>query len=210
MGFAFRTFLNGKIENGIEVPVLSEGRFIYQDKVLDLDTFVSEVLKGKKRSANIAYPRMVAMYMCRYMTDQSFPRIGLEFGGKDHTTVMHACNKIEEDLKKIPFKVKKTFYTIIDWLSIVPTCIVIAIFCFSYLFIITPVSGDSMYPNIKDGEYVLVQYNKKIEREDVVIIEVNKEDSVYEGETSFYIKRIIGLPGEKVRWENNILYIFVP
>ena len=116
-------------------------------------------------------------------------------------------DKIEEDLKKIPFKVKKTFYTIIDWLSIVPTCIVIAIFCFSYLFIITPVSGDSMYPNIKDGEYVLVQYNKKIEREDVVIIEVNKEDSVYEGETSFYIKRIIGLPGEKVRWENNILYI---
>ena len=40
-----------KMENGIEVPVLSEGRFIYQDKVLDLDTFVSEVLKGKKNEA---------------------------------------------------------------------------------------------------------------------------------------------------------------
>lgn len=116
-------------------------------------------------------------------------------------------DQIEEDLKRIPFKVKKTIYTIIDWFIIVPTCIVIAIFCFSYLFIITPVSGDSMYPNIKDGEYVLVQYNKKIEREDVVIIEVNKEDSIYEGETNFYIKRIIGLPGDKVRWENNILYI---
>ena len=39
------------------------------------------------------------------------------------------------------------------------------------------------------------------------MFEVNKEDSIYEGETSFYIKRIIGLPGDKVRWENNILYI---
>ena len=70
-----------------------------QKAVADYYKITVEVLKGKKRSANIAYPRMVAMYMCRYMTDQSFPRIGLEFGGKDHTTVMHACNKIEEDLK---------------------------------------------------------------------------------------------------------------
>ena len=124
-------------------------------------------------------------------------------------TIINAVrpDQLEEDLRKIPFKVKKALYSIIDWLSIIPTCIVIAIFCFSYLFIITPVSGDSMYPNIKDGEYVLVQYNKKIEREDVVIIEVNKYDSIYEGETNFYIKRIIGLPGDKVRWENNILYI---
>ena len=70
-----------------------------QKAVADYYKITVEVLKGKKRSANIAYPRMVAMYMCRYMTDQSFPRIGLEFGGRDHTTVMHACNKIEEDLK---------------------------------------------------------------------------------------------------------------
>ena len=70
-----------------------------QKAVADYYKITVEVLKGKKRSANIAYPRMIAMYMCRYMTDQSFPRIGLEFGGKDHTTVMHACNKIEEDLK---------------------------------------------------------------------------------------------------------------
>ena len=57
------------------------------------------MLKGKKRSANIAYPRMVAMYLCRMLTDQSFPRIGLEFGGRDHSTVIHACDKIEEELK---------------------------------------------------------------------------------------------------------------
>lgn len=124
-------------------------------------------------------------------------------------TIYNLINPKQFDtlLKKVSFKIKKTFFTIIDWLSIIPTCIVVAIFCFSYLFIITPVSGDSMYPNIKDGEYVFVQYNKKINREDVVIIEVNDEDYIYEGEVNFYIKRIIGLPGEKIRWENNVLYI---
>lgn len=58
-----------------------------------------EVLKGKKKSKNIAYPRMIAMYLSRMMTDESFPRIGLEFGARDHSTVMHACDKIAEDLK---------------------------------------------------------------------------------------------------------------
>ena len=43
---------------------------------------------------------MVAMYLCRMLTDQSFPRIGLEFGGRDHSTVIHAVDKIEEDLKE--------------------------------------------------------------------------------------------------------------
>ncbi len=58
-----------------------------------------EVLKGKKRSNNIAYPRMIAMYLSRMLTDESFPRIGLEFGGRDHSTVIHACDKITQDLK---------------------------------------------------------------------------------------------------------------
>lgn len=70
-----------------------------QKAVADYYKITIEVLKGKKRSANIAYPRMVAMYLCRMLTDQSFPRIGLEFGGRDHSTVIHACDKIEEDIK---------------------------------------------------------------------------------------------------------------
>lgn len=70
-----------------------------QKAVADYYKITVEVLKGKKRSANIAYPRMLAMYLCRCLTDQSFPRIGLEFGGRDHSTVIHACNTIEEDLK---------------------------------------------------------------------------------------------------------------
>ena len=70
-----------------------------QKAVADYYKITVEVLKGKKRSANIVYPRMVAMYLCRMLTEESFPRIGLEFGGRDHSTVIHACDKIEEDLK---------------------------------------------------------------------------------------------------------------
>ena len=71
-----------------------------QKAVADYYDITVEVLKGKKRSNNIAYPRMLAMYLCRMLTDQSFPRIGLEFGGRDHSTVIHAVEKIEEDLKE--------------------------------------------------------------------------------------------------------------
>ena len=55
-------------------------------------------LKGKKRVKTIVMPRQIAMYLARHLTDASLPRIGQEFGGKDHTTVMHACEKIEEAL----------------------------------------------------------------------------------------------------------------
>ena len=56
-------------------------------------------MKSKKRSANLAFPRQVAMYLCRKLTDESFPKIGTEFGGKDHSTVMHSCDKIEAEMK---------------------------------------------------------------------------------------------------------------
>ncbi len=58
-----------------------------------------EDIKGKKRSSNIAFPRQIAMYLCRNMTDESFPKIGIEFGGKDHSTVMHSVDKIEAEIK---------------------------------------------------------------------------------------------------------------
>ena len=58
-----------------------------------------EDIKSKKRPPNIAIPRQVAMYLCRKLTDEPFERIGIEFGGKNHATVMHSCNKIERELK---------------------------------------------------------------------------------------------------------------
>ncbi|HIS90315.1 MAG TPA: chromosomal replication initiator protein DnaA, partial [Candidatus Faecisoma merdavium] len=57
-------------------------------------------LKGKRKSNDIAIPRQIAMYICRIYLKESLPKIGAEFGGKDHTTVMHAVNKIKKELEK--------------------------------------------------------------------------------------------------------------
>ena len=70
-----------------------------QKAVADYYKLTIEDLKSKKRSANINYPRQVAIYLCRTYTDESFPKIGLEFGNRDHSTIIHACDKITEDLK---------------------------------------------------------------------------------------------------------------
>ncbi len=57
---------------------------------------------AKKRTRNIAFPRQVAMYLSRTLTDSSLPRIGEEFGGRDHTTVLHAFDKLQTQRKVDP------------------------------------------------------------------------------------------------------------
>ncbi|NLW16694.1 MAG: chromosomal replication initiator protein DnaA [Firmicutes bacterium] len=56
-------------------------------------------MKSRKRTRAIAYPRQIAMYLCRQLTDHSLPRLGEAFGGRDHTTVLHACDKIEKEME---------------------------------------------------------------------------------------------------------------
>ena len=56
----------------------------------------------RNRTRSVAFPRQVAMYLSRELTDSSLPKIGEEFGGRDHTTVIHACEKIAEDIKNDP------------------------------------------------------------------------------------------------------------
>lgn len=68
-------------------------------------------LMGKKRSRNIARPRQMAMALIRELTRDSFPEIGQVFGGRDHTTVMHACDKIEE-LRATEPAVEKDYQTL--------------------------------------------------------------------------------------------------
>jgi len=57
-----------------------------------------EEMKAKRRTKGVAFPRQVAMYLCRELADASLPRIGEEFGGRDHTTVMHACDRVKRAL----------------------------------------------------------------------------------------------------------------
>jgi chromosomal replication initiator protein len=53
-------------------------------------------MHSARRSRNVARPRQVAMYLCKKLTTRSLPEIGRKFGGRDHTTVMHAVKKVEE------------------------------------------------------------------------------------------------------------------
>ncbi|MDF4143354.1 chromosomal replication initiator protein DnaA [Lentilactobacillus kefiri] len=70
-----------------------------QNKVASYFHISISDLKGKKRMKSIVMPRQIAMYLAREMTSNSLPKIGKEFGGKDHTTVIHACDKIAEIIK---------------------------------------------------------------------------------------------------------------
>lgn len=59
-------------------------------------------LTSDKRSIKIAYPRQIAMYLCREVADMSFPAIGKDFGGRDHSTVLHAYSKIQDEYENNP------------------------------------------------------------------------------------------------------------
>jgi chromosomal replication initiator protein len=61
---------------------------------------VNEILSNR-RSKDVTIPRQVAMYLCRFVLNMTFPKIGEAFGGKDHTTVIHACNKVSADLNAV-------------------------------------------------------------------------------------------------------------
>jgi chromosomal replication initiator protein len=71
-----------------------------QDIVSDRFNISKSELCGERRSQNIVYPRQVAMYLSRELTDSSLPKIGREFGGRDHTTVIHATSKIARKIRE--------------------------------------------------------------------------------------------------------------
>lgn len=69
---------------------------LIQQAVADYYQLSIDDLKSKRRTQNIALPRQIAMYLSRELTDSSLPKIGEEFGGRDHTTVMHGCDRVKE------------------------------------------------------------------------------------------------------------------
>jgi chromosomal replication initiator protein len=69
-------------------------------------------LRGKRRTKAVAFPRQVAMYLSRELTEYSTTEVGAEFGGRDHTTDMHACQKIEDRMKLDP-NIEPTLQTLL-------------------------------------------------------------------------------------------------
>ncbi|MDD2504956.1 MAG: chromosomal replication initiator protein DnaA [Bacilli bacterium] len=81
-----------------------------QKAVADYYNITIEDLKSKKRHANISYPRQIAMYLSRMTTEETIVKIGLEFGNRDHSTVLHSCEKIAKELnnnEKLKNKLKE-------------------------------------------------------------------------------------------------------
>ncbi|GAA3642206.1 chromosomal replication initiator protein DnaA [Asaccharospora irregularis] len=81
-----------------------------KEKVASTFNIKMEDFNCKKRTRSIAYPRQIAMYITRELTDLSLPKIGEEFGGRDHTTVIHAHDKISKDIQnneEIKIKIDK-------------------------------------------------------------------------------------------------------
>ena len=108
--FAYALMMNrGIVDLETAVDALKDqltDRSVYKNDVHRIQTVVCDYfkitiddIKGKKRSQNINYPRQVAIYLCRTMANESFPKIGSYFGGRDHSTIMSAYRNIEKDLK---------------------------------------------------------------------------------------------------------------
>ena len=109
--FAYALMMNrGNIDLDTAVDALKDqltDRSVYKNDVHRIQRVVCDYfkvtiddIKGKKRSQNINYPRQVAIYLCRELTNESYPKIGTYFGGRDHSTIINAYEKIKKELEK--------------------------------------------------------------------------------------------------------------
>jgi len=106
---AYSSLTNKEINVDLAAEALKDIISNNQSKKVTIDLIVEvtanyfnlrvEDFKSQRRTRNVAYPRQIAMYLARKLTDTSLPKIGEEFGGRDHTTVIHAHEKINESLK---------------------------------------------------------------------------------------------------------------
>lgn len=106
---AYSSLMNVPVTLDITKKILDDMGNVVQVKQITFESITQAVaehyhikvdeLFNKKRTQNIAYPRQIAMYLCRELADMSYPRIGELFGGRDHTTVIHAYEKISNKSK---------------------------------------------------------------------------------------------------------------
>ena len=107
--FAYATMMNSStITLDLAVDALKDyfvKSIISKNKIEQVQQVVAahynislEELKSKKRVTNVSVPRQIAMYICRTVLEETLPKIGAEFGGKNHTTVMHSVEKIKREI----------------------------------------------------------------------------------------------------------------
>jgi len=102
-------FNKGKITLDLAVDALKDllkDRSFYKNDVQRIQKVVCEYykisieqMKGKKRNDEVNFPRQVAIYLCRELTTESFPKIGSYFGGRNHSTIISACKRIDKELQ---------------------------------------------------------------------------------------------------------------
>ena len=121
---AYAKLMNKDVSVDLAKEVLKEmiiegerkiGVALIQKKVAQYFDIDIQDMKAKKRTRQVAYPRQIAMYLSRDLTDLSLPEIGSSFGGRDHTTVLHACDKLARDIKndeKVRWIIEKLVLTI--------------------------------------------------------------------------------------------------
>jgi chromosomal replication initiator protein len=105
---AYSTLTDTEISTDLCAEALKELLSANSTKIIDSSHIIDTVsryfdlrpeeFKSQKRNRNISFPRQIAMFLCRELIGLSLPKIGDEFGGRDHTTVIHAITKIEADI----------------------------------------------------------------------------------------------------------------
>jgi chromosomal replication initiator protein len=100
---ALKDIISNSQSEEVNIPRIKE-------KVSSVFNIKMEDFNSKRRTRSIAYPRQIAMYLTRELTDLSLPKIGEEFGGRDHTTVIHACDKVSKEIEAdedVKYKINK-------------------------------------------------------------------------------------------------------
>lgn len=126
----------------------------------------------------------------------------ISFAGLIILTLLVAGVKI-----KISYDMKERVYSILEWVILLPICLVITTMCFSLFFTIAEVDGASMAPNLATGDRLFVNYNKVIEREDIVIIYVDENKYYSIDHTRLFVKRVIALPGDVISTDGKNMFL---
>lgn len=92
---ALKDIIEDVQERRVTVPMV-------QQVVADFYSVSVDAMTSSRRTADVTYPRQVAMYLSREMTDLSLKAIGEQFGGRNYSTIISACNKIEDDMRFDP------------------------------------------------------------------------------------------------------------